>query len=435
MKNNFKQAFTLVELIVVITILAVLATVAFISFQGYSTDSRDTKRITDIKTIYSALNYYKLSSLEKYPTPGNKVDITMSGSSNIIFYQWLADKNVQQNINVFWDVKDPSTWDYYAYTTNVEWSKFSVLTKLESWVSGLHNFNVSANQWIIKWFGSWVGALVDSNNNFVTTGVDLASVTDGQYWVAFEKDTLKNIDKNDLISLSVSNNKNLSHLDTDLWVYYDMETSINWQLKDFGKYWLHLTATWWIKIGWENGLSWGATYFDGKDDFFYTLDSSVFEPQNFTINVLTKPKLSWEHDYLFQKWCPSSQCNYSWFAMTTRFTDKLRTFFMYKDSLNETKMQHIISNFDINTNYQLFTSTYDWNNIKTYINWELKEQISASWTTIYHEDNLMLIWKNYINTNISNSWNFHGIIDEVKIYEKALNWEEIKAIYNNFILD
>jgi type II secretory pathway pseudopilin PulG len=46
----------LVELIVVITILAILGTIAFISLQGYSADARNSKRISDLGTIASAIS-------------------------------------------------------------------------------------------------------------------------------------------------------------------------------------------------------------------------------------------------------------------------------------------------------------------------------------------------------------------------------------------
>jgi prepilin-type N-terminal cleavage/methylation domain-containing protein len=48
-------AFTLVELIVVITILAILATISFITFQGFSAEARDSKRLSDIKSLISKI--------------------------------------------------------------------------------------------------------------------------------------------------------------------------------------------------------------------------------------------------------------------------------------------------------------------------------------------------------------------------------------------
>jgi prepilin-type N-terminal cleavage/methylation domain-containing protein len=53
--KSTNKAFTLVELIVVITILAILGTIAFISLQGYSSDARNSKRISDLGNIQSAI--------------------------------------------------------------------------------------------------------------------------------------------------------------------------------------------------------------------------------------------------------------------------------------------------------------------------------------------------------------------------------------------
>ncbi len=53
--KNLRKWFTLVELIVVITILAILGTIAFISLQGYSGDARNSKRVSDLNSITSAV--------------------------------------------------------------------------------------------------------------------------------------------------------------------------------------------------------------------------------------------------------------------------------------------------------------------------------------------------------------------------------------------
>jgi len=53
--KNTNKAFTLVELIVVITILAILGTIAFISLQGYSQDAKNSKVVSDTRTIVTAI--------------------------------------------------------------------------------------------------------------------------------------------------------------------------------------------------------------------------------------------------------------------------------------------------------------------------------------------------------------------------------------------
>lgn len=58
-----KGGFTLIELIVVITILAILGTIAFISLQGYSWDARNSKRLSDLASITSAINLKRVDGV------------------------------------------------------------------------------------------------------------------------------------------------------------------------------------------------------------------------------------------------------------------------------------------------------------------------------------------------------------------------------------
>lgn len=123
--KNTNKAFTLVELIVVITILAILGTIAFISLQGYSQDAKNSKIVSDVRTIVTAIET-KLTEgkilMGKVSTASlNNVNnvtgtfasgTTLTGSIN--YNVWLINFTaLKQNGN---DFKDNNGNDYIAAT-------------------------------------------------------------------------------------------------------------------------------------------------------------------------------------------------------------------------------------------------------------------------------------------------------------------------------
>lgn len=76
-KNNYRKAFTLIEIVVVIGIMAVLSTIIYSSFSTSRAKSRDQKRVSDISTIQIALEQYFQKNgvypikLEDKNTPSN----------------------------------------------------------------------------------------------------------------------------------------------------------------------------------------------------------------------------------------------------------------------------------------------------------------------------------------------------------------------------
>ncbi len=65
MKKKLK-AFTLIEILIVVAIIAILAVVVIVSYSEAKAKSRDSKRISDLNAISSALNLYHESN-GKFP--------------------------------------------------------------------------------------------------------------------------------------------------------------------------------------------------------------------------------------------------------------------------------------------------------------------------------------------------------------------------------
>lgn len=78
-----RKAFTLIELLVVIVIIGVLATLAVVAVNGARTKARDSKRMSDIKQIQTALELY-MADENAYPTlitPGQPMVGLTSGKT------------------------------------------------------------------------------------------------------------------------------------------------------------------------------------------------------------------------------------------------------------------------------------------------------------------------------------------------------------------
>ena len=65
----YKEAFTLVEIIIVISIIALIATIGIGSYSALNKNARNARRKTDLEQVRSALELYK-SNNGVYPTTG-----------------------------------------------------------------------------------------------------------------------------------------------------------------------------------------------------------------------------------------------------------------------------------------------------------------------------------------------------------------------------
>jgi len=67
--NIKSKGFTLIELLVVVAIIGILATVVLSSLSSARESARDAKRLSDIKTIQTALEMYANDNSGRYPIP------------------------------------------------------------------------------------------------------------------------------------------------------------------------------------------------------------------------------------------------------------------------------------------------------------------------------------------------------------------------------
>ncbi|MEA3498912.1 MAG: type II secretion system major pseudopilin GspG [Campylobacterota bacterium] len=88
-KNNYKQAFSLMELMVVIIILGLLASFVLPSLTGKSEDAKVKLTCVQMKSISSALKMYKIDN-STYPT-------TVEGLKHLAEKNYFEDKKLPKD--------------------------------------------------------------------------------------------------------------------------------------------------------------------------------------------------------------------------------------------------------------------------------------------------------------------------------------------------
>src|SRR6185436_9812254 len=68
MRHNRKSGFTLVEILIVVIILGILAAIVIPQFTNASQDARKSSLVSQLQTVRSQLELYKLQHRDKYPT-------------------------------------------------------------------------------------------------------------------------------------------------------------------------------------------------------------------------------------------------------------------------------------------------------------------------------------------------------------------------------
>jgi prepilin-type N-terminal cleavage/methylation domain-containing protein len=447
-------AFTLVELIVVITILAILWTIAFLSFQWYNRSARDSVRTSDIKNIEQWL-WVMIAKSWIVPTPDDN-KITLTASWTVIWYQWYAWKQVQNAIWMsanWW--KDPIDLSYYTYSTNSNKTKYQLLGFLEWTISKSeilwksyaidysNKFIITrwSEIWILLW-NSWttLNQPIQENGSWI---IDLTKTTTSSWYILqfSNTETSKTIIwtstyTGSLYSLFYNKNeslfldKNLAKYDDSLVLYLDMETLTWTLLKDFSKYWNDCLWSNGVVFAWVDWKKWKSTNFYWTQNCNAGNTQSLSFNNNFSISSFIYP--TWYHtiwyyslkNMVLLRW-PATTFNY---AIQVNDNNSIsfikRTWVEWLDYYTFNNLPSMINKWSYITVNVLN------NNIMLYIDWNFIKSISlrgiiAPWSNDY----LNIWWTSWwVWTELEPF--FYWIIDEVRIYNRALSDSEIQILYN-----
>jgi prepilin-type N-terminal cleavage/methylation domain-containing protein len=90
---QYRAGFTLIELLVVISIIALLSVITLVSYKSVVQSGRDAKRQSDLKSIQSALEQYRVDQ-HNYPTSIDfSAGTNLSGGGKIYISTLPKDPN------------------------------------------------------------------------------------------------------------------------------------------------------------------------------------------------------------------------------------------------------------------------------------------------------------------------------------------------------
>lgn len=160
MKNIWRKAFTLVELLVVITILAIISVVAYQNFWWAVDKAVSWRKVNDVSTIETSLQQFK-SDNNYYPA----TDL-YSGSTNVWWYNSTVTAKSSNSIKVVYnwaEIDSVNTWAsiwwwkiywIWAFSTVQIWAKWTISREI-LWKKYLSKDLYDPELWDLKVWTAW----------------------------------------------------------------------------------------------------------------------------------------------------------------------------------------------------------------------------------------------------------------------------------------
>jgi general secretion pathway protein G len=123
-KMKAKSGFTLVEILIVVVILGILAAIVIPQFTGASTEAKESSLVSDLQSIRSQIELYKIQHNDTIPGEILNADGTITAATDVSFVNQLTQKTDQYG-NVDPDGTDPATYRFGPYMRQIPDNPFS----------------------------------------------------------------------------------------------------------------------------------------------------------------------------------------------------------------------------------------------------------------------------------------------------------------------
>lgn len=138
-----RKGFTLIELLVVLAIIGLLSTLAVVSLNNAREKSRDSKRLSDVKQMQTALELY-FSDQGKYPVSVSALVLGGTGAKTLSSTNGWADAAAGTTYMQRVPTNPTPGGADYSYTS-ADGSTYAVTFTLEGTAGGLASGSLTAN--------------------------------------------------------------------------------------------------------------------------------------------------------------------------------------------------------------------------------------------------------------------------------------------------